>query len=192
MKTVLAIDPGPENSAFVLWNGERVLDSGILPNDEMIARLHGAAPFVADVRVLIEKVESFGMAVGAEVFETVYWSGRFAQYWIQRGGGVDRIGRKAIKMHHCHSMRAKDANIRAALLDKYPAGKKASPGPSYGIKSHLWAALALATYWTEKEVSSETDDVLFPPRQGVRVTAVVRQAELPPLSDEDIENALDY
>jgi hypothetical protein len=44
-------------------------------------------------------------------------------------------------------MRAKDANIRQALLDLIgPQGTKAQPGPTYGIKSHTWAALAVAVY----------------------------------------------
>jgi hypothetical protein len=44
-------------------------------------------------------------------------------------------------------MRAKDANIRQALIDKIgPQGTKAQPGPTYGIKSHSWAALAVAVY----------------------------------------------
>jgi hypothetical protein len=29
--------------------------------------------------VVIEKIESYGMAVGAEVFDTVWWAGRFAE-----------------------------------------------------------------------------------------------------------------
>ena len=47
-------------------------------------------------------------------------------------------------------MRAKDSNIRQALLDLYGGDKrkaigiKAEPGPLYGIKSHMWAALGVA------------------------------------------------
>jgi hypothetical protein len=44
-------------------------------------------------------------------------------------------------------MRAKDANIRQALIDKLGAvGTKKAPGPLYGISGHLWAALAVADY----------------------------------------------
>jgi len=49
-------------------------------------------------------------------------------------------------------MRAKDANIRQALLDLIgPQGTKKTPGPTYGIKSHTWAALAVAVYAANKK-----------------------------------------
>lgn len=57
----------------------------------------------------------------------------------------------------------------------------------------VWTVYGMADIDTVmNELNEMEGDVLFPPRQGVRVTAVVRQAELPPLTDEDIENALDY
>lgn len=143
---IYAIDPGPEFSALVQYGSSHKLIVGwTRPNAEWleaIAKLgDGVTPLV------IEKVESFGMAVGAEVFETVFWSGRFAQAWK---GPVARIGRKAIKLHLCQSVRAKDKNIRQALIDKLgPHGTKKKPGPTYGISSHLWAALAVAVTFHE-------------------------------------------
>lgn len=35
MSPVLAIDPGTEQSAYVVFDGERVLASGIEPNDDI-------------------------------------------------------------------------------------------------------------------------------------------------------------
>lgn len=139
---LLAIDPGPTQSAWLQWTGERVLSRGFHPNDEIFER---CLTQTADLLV-IEKVESFGMAVGAEVFETVFWSGRFAQHWHSHGGRpVERIGRHAAKMHLCHNQRAKDSNIRQALIDRFGMpGTKRSQGRLYGIAGHLWAALAVA------------------------------------------------
>lgn len=148
-KLILAIDPGPEKSAFVLWDGDRVIMADEMENAALLQRFDLAGFAAGPPLMLIEKVESFGMAVGAEVFETVFWSGRFAQMWAARGGKVERRGRMKVKMHHCHSSRAKDSNIRAAILDKYPAGTKREPGPAFGITSHKMAAFALATAWTE-------------------------------------------
>jgi hypothetical protein len=80
---VLAIDPGPSNSAWVLWDGERILDKGVELNEGVLARisdlwfdLHGRPEVLA-----IEKVVSYGMPVGAETFETWVWTGRFIQAW---------------------------------------------------------------------------------------------------------------
>lgn len=69
--------------------------------------------------------------------------------------GAHRIFRRDIKLHLCNSVRAKDANIRQALIDRYGGkekaiGKKKSPGPLYGIKSHMWAALALAVTYHDQ------------------------------------------
>jgi hypothetical protein len=144
---LLAIDPGPVQSAWLVYNPHTggIRSAAIVDNEWLIDQLRrGLSPDVT--RVVIEKVESFGMAVGAEVFETVFWSGRFAEaaHPLQ----VDRIGRKAIKIHLCGSARAKDPNIRQALLDRYGGpgakGTKAQPGPLYGIANDLWSALAVA------------------------------------------------
>ena len=101
--------------------------------------------------VVIELVESYGMPVGADVFQTCIWIGRF-----DPDETATLIGRGQVKMHLCHTMKAKDSNIRQALIDRYgpgkdkAVGKKASPGPLYGLKSHLWAALALGvTYYDQ-------------------------------------------
>ena len=113
---ILAIDPGPTHSAYCVFNGCTVTTSDIIENSVMELLLRGA-PIS---NTAIEMVSSYGMAVGAEVFETVYWIGRFAASWdIERENKMVRIFRKDIKVHLCQSMRAKDANIRQALIDKF-------------------------------------------------------------------------
>ena len=149
----LAIDPGCEFSAYVLWDGSTVLEKGKLPNNELLK-------IVTDSRadhLAVEMVASYGMPVGKEVFETVRWIGKFEQAWLlreYRPTAFDLIYRKEIKIHHCRSMKAKDSNIRQALIDKYGApGTKKAPGKTYGISSDVWSAFAIATYITEKQVA---------------------------------------
>lgn len=148
---VLGIDPGNKQSAFVLFDGARVLDHDLLPNASLLTRLR-TRDFGGEFLAVIEQIESFGMAVGAEVFETVFWSGRFAQ----AAGRFDRVTRKAVKLHLCQTLRAKDPNIRQALLDRFGGtaaalGRKTAPGPLRGLASHRWAALAVAvTYWDQR------------------------------------------
>ena len=100
--------------------------------------------------VVIEKVESYGMAVGAEVFGTVLWSGRFAE--AAHRVPVVLLPRRAVKLALCADSRAKDANIRQALIDRFGGsaaiGRKASPGPLYGISRDVWSALAIAVTYT--------------------------------------------
>lgn len=150
---VLAIDPGPEQSGWLYCQTDpfKVIAHGITKNAELLTLLEVRRCGHDIDLMLIEKVESFGMAVGASVFETVYWSGRFAQ--VAQPVGVERLGRRIVKLTLCGSVRAKDGNIRQALLDRFggekAVGKKASPGPLYGVRSHIWPALALAVTYLD-------------------------------------------
>lgn len=148
--TITAIDPGTNESAFVVFDGQKVLRSGFVSNDEMIQLATNCPPSdnpLPEAPVSIEMIASYGMAVGKEVFETCVLIGRLSQAFEQRGFIVRRVYRKDIKMHLCGSMKAKDANIRQALIDKHgPPGTKKAPGATYGISGHLWAALAVADY----------------------------------------------
>lgn len=148
--TLLAIDPGYLQSAILLLNLTALLPMSwaILPNGEILNMLeHAQAEHLA-----IERVEGFGMPIGVETIETVFWSGRFADRWARNNNRPEaiRIGRKAIKQHLCGTSTAKDPNVRRALIDRYgpgdqlAIGRKANPGPLYGMKADCWAALALA------------------------------------------------
>lgn len=145
MTIILAIDPGPLQSGFVLFDGRKVHQAGVLANELMLrAVASGAGLQCPAERLAIEKIEAMGMAVGADVFETVHWSGRFQQAW-REPARVQRITRRQVKLGLCGSMRAKDPNIRQALIDMLgPQGTKAKPGPTYGVHSHAWSALAVA------------------------------------------------
>jgi len=142
---VLALDPGTTETGFAILDGSKVIGSGVKPNEEMLASLKAwrLAHFEPTL-LAMEMIASYGMPVGREVFETCVWIGRFQQAW--HDPDVARlVYRKDVKLHLCHNPRAKDPNIRQALLDKVgPQGTKKDPGPTYGVKSHAWAALAVA------------------------------------------------
>ena len=146
--SILGIDPGPVRSAYV------ILADGVPTRHETVdnQELRGVLATSLYIPVVIEKVESFGMAVGAEVFETVFWSGRFAEAAQPRP--VHRIGRREVKLHLCGSSRAKDSNVRQALVDRFGGkdvaiGRKAAPGPLYGVSGDVWSALAVAATWAD-------------------------------------------
>jgi hypothetical protein len=148
--TILALDPGPKESAFVLWDGARVIEAAHWPNADIRQVLIGREyDFAA-----CEMIASYGMAVGREVFETCVWIGRFAEVAMRP---VQLVYRRDVKLHLCHSPRAKDANVRQALIDRLgPQGTKKNPGPTYGMKSHLWAALAVGVFaWDTKDMERE-------------------------------------
>ena len=165
MTTVLAVDPGSERSAWLVYNGAAggIRAFATVDNDELLEVLR--ADIADDVEtVVIEKIESYGMAVGREVFDTVWWSGRFTE--AARPTAVVQLPRRAVKLAICGDTRAKDANIRQALLDRFGGarakGTKAAPGPLYGIAGDAWSALAIAITYSESGVTTIDDTGRFP------------------------------
>lgn len=140
---ILGIDPGTTVSGWALYDSGNVIDSGISDNDDM---LYGLPGMPADI-MAIEVMEARGMPLGNESIETIVWTGRFIQAWPHEW---QRVKRSAVKLHLCGSNKAKDANVRAALIDKLGApGTKSKPGNTYGVSSHGWAALAVAVFADE-------------------------------------------
>lgn len=161
--TILAIDPGTTQSGWCIYNGDSVIDSGVMPNGEMLAFVERAHFRVNRCRLAIEMIASYGMAVGREVFETCVWIGRFQQAWYDPAG-VELVYRKDVKLHLCGTTKAKDPNVRQALLDMFPRtgggkvpqiGTKAQPGPLYGVSSHAWPALGVAVTATAHRALKE-------------------------------------
>lgn len=149
---ILAIDPGTTESGYVILDGEDIYASGVLGNDDMLELIQWRDLRNCDDRLAIEMIASYGMPVGAEVFETCVWIGRFIQAF-RDPDMVELIYRKDAKLHLCGTTKAKDPNIRQALIDKLgPQGNKKAPGPTYGVKSHAWAALAVAVTASETNV----------------------------------------
>lgn len=156
---IFAIDPGNELSGFVVveHDGEvitHVLHKGKILNDKLLL-LIGRAPVAWDVA--IEMVASYGMAVGAEVFDTCVWIGRFTQ--AAQGRRIERIYRKDEKLYLCGKLTAKDSNITQALVDRFAPGwpnkgkgTKNKPGFFYGFGKDMWAAMAVATTYFDKYI----------------------------------------
>jgi len=139
---VIGVDPGTEKSAYAIFNGKDVTSFGIWDNEHLLGH-----PLWSEQHIFCEMIASYGMAVGASVFETCVFIGRCVQVAKSSGGNVELVFRKDVKLHLCQSPRAKDANVRQALIDRVgPQGTKKNQGPTYGVKSHEWAALAVAVY----------------------------------------------
>ena len=156
---ILAIDPGPVKSAWVVYDPdspEPIIQAGIEENDDLILRALNEEFEIEIDEVVIEMVASYGMAVGASVFETCVTIGRFVQLFTRLP--VNMMYRKDVKMHLCHSMRAKDANIRQAIIDRLgPPGTKKNPGKTFGVKADIWAALACAVTFADTRPKGEAD-----------------------------------
>lgn len=140
---IIAIDPGCTESAWLMYGGGTIGEFDKAANEDVRTLLQTSSPLNKAVdHLAIEMIASYGMPVGREVFETVLWIGRFIEAW---GGPYTLVYRREVKMHLCNSARAKDGNIRQALIDKFgPPGTKKTPGATYGISKDVWAALGVA------------------------------------------------
>lgn len=152
---ILAIDPGNEESAYVLLNPElmpvRFAKSGnelmYMHCIEALHQVMNEDPNL-DLHIAIEMIASYGMPVGKEVFDTCVWIGRLVERF--KNYKVTLIYRKEEKLALCNSPRANDATIRQALIDRFAPGtpnkgkgSKRWPGWFYGFRADIWQAYAV-------------------------------------------------
>lgn len=146
---ILAIDPGNQQSAYALLDADlRPVKFAKKPNDEVMKDCITILEENTTV-VVIEMIASYGMAVGKEVFETCVWIGRFIERLAPEKYNL--IYRREEKENLCGSMRAKDSNIRQALIDRFGVvGTKKNPGWFYGVSKDVWAAIAVGVTYHDK------------------------------------------
>jgi len=154
---ILAIDPGNIDSAYVLLDDElRPISFDKVENSRLLEILYQ----FPRQNFALEMVASYGMAVGKEVFDTVFWIGRF---WEKADfPNKQLIYRKDEKMNLCHSMKANDANITQALADRFAygipnkgKGTKKNPGPFFGFAGDVWQAYAVGVTYHDLYLKDE-------------------------------------
>jgi hypothetical protein len=142
---ILAIDPGPKVSGVVTYCNGKVTSAAVMSNNDA---LFGVMNIAADY-FAYEMIASYGARVGAETFQTCVWIGRFVQAWAARinkdEASIIPVYRMDVKKHLLHSHQGSDKDVNAALVAMFgEVGTKKNPGPLFGVKSHAWAALAVA------------------------------------------------
>lgn len=157
---ILAFDPGNEQTAYCLIDREtrKPIEFGKVKNEDAIRYMYatnGAARRAT--AVIIEMVASYGMAVGASVFQTCVMIGRLTEAANNIGVPVEYVYRMEEKMAICHDSKAKDANIRQALIDRFAQhdfkngkGTKKDPDWFYGFAKDEWSAYAVGITFLEK------------------------------------------
>lgn len=167
---LLAIDPGNEKSAYVIYDTcltdlqdirekKNIREFGIFRNEDLLCMVRS----LPSDHLAIEMIACYGMAVGKTVFETCLWIGRFIEaYTSYNNKPFTKVYRMEVKMHLCNHPRAKDSNIRQAIMDRYEptgggknpyVGTKTQPGPLYGVSKDVWAALGVAITHAESKCS---------------------------------------
>ena len=161
---ILAIDPGNFKSAYVLTcNDLKINDKGKVENPALLEKIYEIVEIHrTNLQVAIEMIACYGMAVGKEVFDTCIMIGRIIQILDDLDIPYTYIFRKDEKMVLCNSMKAKDTNIRQALIDRFAhhdfkngKGTKANPDTFYGFKADIWAAMAVAVTYHDMYVEKK-------------------------------------
>jgi len=151
---IVALDPGYTETALVVWDleAQRINKAAMFGNEDLLILLRNN-PF--SNRIICEMIGHYGtgMPAGKEVFETCVLIGRAKEATIMHGGTFTTVMRQSVKAHLCGNPRAKDGNVRQALIDRLGApGRKKEPGQTFGISGDLWSALAVAIYAQDKNL----------------------------------------
>lgn len=157
---LIAIDPGCMESAYVIIDKDyKPVEFGKFCNENVRVEIRRQFnKYYPNVSVAIEMIASYGMAVGAEVFETCFWIGRYTE--LVGSHHVTKIYRKDVKLNLCESTKAKDSNVMQALIDRFALhdfksgkGTKKNPDWFYGFYKDIWQAYAVGVTYLDKQKS---------------------------------------
>lgn len=149
----IGIDTGTKESALVALQGQQILDKQFKPNMSLIDDIVKLS-LNGNAILAIEMFEGRGQIAGQSSYDSIFIGGLYARAWIERNDNTPiLIYRREVKTALCGVSGVNDANIRRAILDRFPSvgggavpqvGIKKQPGPLYGISKHLWSALAVS------------------------------------------------
>jgi hypothetical protein len=150
---ILSLDVGTTETAYALMDHSLenpLMEFAKLPNEEIELLIYSVGPYPHEVvKMAYEEFASYGMPIGQTTMKSIWWNGYFCKCCEDAGIEYIPILRKDVKMHLCGTMKAKDCNIRQALIDRYgEPGTKACPGILHGVSKDVWSAIAInVTYW---------------------------------------------
>jgi hypothetical protein len=161
---IIAIDPGSEYSALLLWDGVNVVEKHLLLNEEIgkivyTLSLQASEDLIRPYQLVIEQVKLYQTA-DKNIHDTILWSGRFIESWYRGGASTEPelVARATVKSGLVQSASAKDTQITSYLKDRFGSStSQKNPHPIIGglsvklengkTKNDLWQALALAVYY---------------------------------------------
>lgn len=146
---ILAIDGGTTQSGYCRIDDEyNLIDFGKVDNDLLLKIVTEGAYD----EMVYEQFASYNMPIGVSTIKSIEWNGRFVQAAYEKRKPFSFVYRRDEKMHFCNSVKAKDANIRRALIERYAKfdfktghGTKKNPDTLYGVTNDVWSALCIAT-----------------------------------------------
>ena len=148
---ILGIDPGPVTSGVVILVGGKIEATAAAMQNEVLAAMvavgqmtggDGYARWALDL-VACETMQAAYDTIGASTIQTMMWAGEFRH--ARRPYPWMELTRQKVKHLVCGRTNVGDPEVRKALIDRFGrVGTKAMPGPTYGVTSHAWSALAVA------------------------------------------------
>lgn len=147
---ILSLDVGTIESAYCIINYDnyKPLKFGKIDNEELLKIVKKEKYDI----LVYEEFQSYGMPIGESTIRSITWNGRYIQSALDKNIPVYPIYRKEEKINLCHSMKAKDSNIRQALIDRFgDVGTKKNQGFFYGFKKDIWSAFAVGCTYLDKQ-----------------------------------------
>lgn len=154
MPLLLSIDAGTTESAYCIVDIQtyKPIEFGKVKNENLLSIVKNQRYNI----LAYEEFQCYGMPIGESTIKSITWNGRYIQSALDRGTPVHPIYRKDEKMNLCHSMKAKDSNIRQALIDRFAQhdfkngkGTKRNKDWFYGFAADVWAAYAVAVTYLD-------------------------------------------
>jgi len=140
---IVGVDPSDTVHAWARIAGDRVLAWGRDAENELVPE--------GDEVIVIEMIASYGMEVGQTVFDTCVQIGRLYEKLVATHD-VRAVTRREVKAVVCGSTRAKDKNVRRAVVDAFGGDAQTKKGGQlYRVSKDVWAALAVALAWQSGE-----------------------------------------
>ena len=151
----IGLDPGSKGlHGLAVYRAGRVLYAlSQATTDEVLAELRRQPRSV----VGIERCQSAGIS-GASLLQTSEFVGRFHQVCLDQGHAVELLYRRVVLKHLDISGKGnRDSLVRQRMLEMHPAGKgrKADPGPLYGVAGHAWQACAVAVVALDRHTNRQ-------------------------------------
>ena len=160
---ILALDVGTEQSGYCLMNSETYapLEFGKIDNCQLLERIVMMGLY--DVLVY-EEFQSYGMPVGKSTITSITWNGRFIQAAWDRKIPFVPIYRVEEKINLCGTTKAKDANLRQAMIDRFAKfdfkngkGTKDNRDWFYGFSKDAWSAAIIGVTFIDRLNKDETE-----------------------------------
>lgn len=147
----IGIDPGTTHSGYAVVDenynivkSDKVINEG---ENSIISLLTDAKS--TDI-ILIESIQSYGMSVGREIFETCFWIGEFRRFAKDRGMGYYLYPRPEYTRAVCGVGKVNDSVLWQSLKLRFGGDRKGEPMHLLKGDSDKRSAFALCAYHLDK------------------------------------------